>query len=283
MLDDLRIRDIILAAPDKKIEELMDDRVIVLFAEEDQEVAAEKFKMNNRVALPVVSKSQQLLGIITIDDVLWVAEEEYSEDIQKIGGTEALDQPYLDTPVLMLFRKRIIWLVVLFLGEMITATVMGYFEDEIAKAVVLALFIPLIISSGGNSGSQASTLVIQALATGDVHIEDWWRVFRREIISGILLGGSLGLLGYLRVVVWQMFFPGIYGDHVHLIGLVVGFTLLGIVLWGTLSGSMLPLLLKKLGADPAVSSAPFVATLVDITGLVIYFSIAVALLSNILL
>ncbi len=283
LLDDLRIRDIILATPDRRIDELMDDRVIVLYADEDQEVAAEKFKMNNRVALPVVSSTQKLLGIVTIDDVLWVAEEEYSEDIQKIGGTEALDQPYLDTPVLTLFRKRIIWLVVLFLGEMITASVMGYFEDEIAKAVVLALFIPLIISSGGNSGSQASTLVIQALATGDVKIADWWIIFKREIISGLLLGGSLGLLGYMRVVFWQLIFPGIYGDHVHRIGMVVGFTLLGIVMWGTLCGSMLPLLLKRLGADPAVSSAPFVATLVDITGLVIYFSIAVAILSNILL
>ena len=283
LLDDLRIRDIILATPDKRIEELMDDRVIVLYTDDDQEIASEKFKMNNRVALPVVSQSQKLLGIVTIDDVLWVAEEEYSEDMQKIGGTEALDQPYLDTPVLTLFRKRIIWLVVLFIGEMITASVMGYFEDEIAKAVVLALFIPLIISSGGNSGSQASTLIIQALATGDVKIENWWIIFKREIISGILLGGTLGLLGYFRVLVWQLVFPGIYGDHAHLIGLVVGFTLLGIVLWGTISGSMLPLLLKKLGADPAVSSAPFVATLVDITGLVIYFSIAVAILRNILL
>jgi len=283
LLDDLRIRDIILAPPTKTIEELMDDRVIVLYAEDDQEIAAEKFKMNNRVALPVVSKTQKLLGIITIDDVLWVAEEEYSEDIQKIGGTEALDHPYLDTPVLTLFRKRIIWLVVLFLGEMLTASVMQNFEDEIAKAVVLALFIPLIISSGGNSGSQASTLVIQALATGDVKISDWWVIFRREIISGILLGGSLGLLGYIRVIGWNLIFPGVYGDHVHLIGMVVGLTLLGIVLWGTLSGSMLPLLLKKLGADPAVSSAPFVATLVDITGLVIYFSIAMAVLRDILL
>jgi len=283
LLDDLRIRDIILAPPTKTIEELMDDRVIVLYAEDDQEIAAEKFKMNNRVALPVVSKTQKLLGIITIDDVLWVAEEEYSEDIQKIGGTEALDHPYLDTPVLTLFRKRIIWLVVLFLGEMLTASVMQNFEDEIAKAVVLALFIPLIISSGGNSGSQASTLVIQALATGDVKISDWWVIFRREIISGILLGGSLGLLGYIRVIGWNLIFPGVYGDHVHLIGMVVGLTLLGIVLWGTLSGSMLPLLLKKLGADPAVSSAPFVATLVDITGLVLYFSIAMAVLRDILL
>jgi len=279
LLDDIRIRDIILASPDKLISDLMDDRVIVLYAEDDQETASEAFKMNNRVALPVVSKSNKLLGIVTIDDVLWVAQEEFSEDMQKIGGTEALDEPYLDTPILKLFRKRVVWLFVLFLGEMLTASVMQYFEDEIAKAVVLALFVPLIISSGGNSGSQASTLVIQALATGDVVISDWWRVMRREIVSG----GVLGLVGYFRILVWHGIFPNVYGEHYHVIGLVVGITLLGIVLWGTLSGSMLPLLLKRLGADPAVSSAPFVATLVDVTGLVIYFSVAFLLLRGILL
>lgn len=282
-LDDIRIRDIILAAPDKKVSDLMDGRTIVLYADEDQEMASGVFKMNNRVALPVVSRSMKLLGIVTIDDILWVAEEEYSEDMQKIGGTEALDEPYLDTPILKLFRKRVVWLIVLFLGELITASVMEHFEAELAKAVVLALFIPLIISSGGNSGSQASTLVIQALAIGGITISDWWIIMKREIVSGLLLGTVLGIIGYTRVLVWHGIFPEVYGPHYQLIGIVLGITLLGIVLWGTLCGSMLPLLLKRLGADPAVSSAPFVATLVDVTGLILYFSVAYAILSGIMM
>jgi magnesium transporter len=261
----------------------MDGRTIVLYADDDQENASNIFKMNNRVALPVVSRSMKLLGIVTIDDILWVAEEEYSEDIQKIGGTEALDEPYLDTPILKLFRKRVVWLIVLFIGELLTASVMEHFEAELAKAVVLALFIPLIISSGGNSGSQASTLVIQALAIGEITLSDWWKIMKREIISGLLLGTVLGAIGYLRVIVWHGIFPEVYGPHYQLIGLVLGITLLGIVLWGTLCGSMLPLALKRLGADPAVSSAPFVATLVDITGLLIYFSVAFAILSGIMM
>ncbi|TAD90014.1 MAG: magnesium transporter, partial [Bacteroidetes bacterium] len=283
LLDDLRIRDIILATPNKRIADLMDGRVITLQANDDQELASNAFKMNNRVALPVVSQSNKLLGIVTIDDILWVAQEEFSEDMQKMGGTEALDEPYLDTPVLKMFRKRVVWLVVLFLGEMITASVMHHFEGAIAQAAVLASFIPLIISSGGNSGSQASTLVIQALATGDVVITDWWRVLKREILSGILLGAVLGAIGYARIYFWHMFFPNVYGQHYHQVGLVVGITLLFIVLWGSLGGSMFPLLLKKLGADPAVSSAPFVATLVDVTGLIIYFSVAFFFLKGLLL
>ncbi len=283
LVDDIKIRDIILSAPERRISELMDGRVIVLHANDDQEVASEVFKMNNRVALPVVSKSDKLLGIITIDDILWVATEEFSEDMQKMGGTEALDEPYLDTPILKLFRKRIGWLVILFLSEMLTASVMQFFEAEIARAVVLALFIPLIMSSGGNSGSQASTLIIQALATGDVTISEWWRVFRREIISGLLLGSVLGFVGFIRILAWHGIFPNVYGEHYKLVGAVVGFSLLGIVLWGTLCGSMLPLVLKRLGADPAVSSAPFVATLVDVTGLLIYFSVAYLFLNGILL
>lgn len=283
LLDDIRIRDFILSPPDKKVADLMDNRVTALNAYADQETASEVFKMENRVALPVVSNSNKLLGIVTIDDILWVAEEEYSEDMQKMGGTEALEQPYLDMPLLQLFKKRIVWLVVLFLGEMFTATAMGYFEDEIAKAVVLALFVPLIISSGGNSGSQASTLIIQAMAVGEITIRDWWRVLRREIISGLLLGTALGLIGFLRVVLWSQVFPDIYGAHYIEIGFVVGISLIGVVLWGTLSGSMLPIFLKRLGADPAVSSAPFVATLVDVTGLVIYFFTAFLFLKGILL
>jgi magnesium transporter len=224
-----------------------------------------------------------LLGIVTIDDILWVANEEFSEDIQKIGGTQALDQPYLEMPLFSLFRKRVGWLVILFLGELLTATAMKYFEGEIARAVVLVLFIPLIISSGGNSGSQASTLIIQAMAVGEISLNDWWRVMRREILSGLLLGSVLAIIGFLRIFLWHAITPELYGQHWLLIGVVVGITLLGVVLWGTLCGSMLPMILKRLGADPAVSSAPFVATLVDVTGLIIYFSVAFLLLSGKLL
>lgn len=283
LLDDIRIKDFIMATPDKQVNELMDGRFIALSAEDDQEVANEAFKMNNRVALPVVSKSDKLLGIVTIDDVLWVANEEFSEDMQKMGGTQALDEPYLEMPILKLFSKRVGWLIVLFLGEMFTATAMGYFEDEIQKAVVLALFIPLIISSGGNTGSQASTLIIQAMAVGELTLANWWRVLRREIIQGLMLGIVLGLIGFTRVVIWAHILPGVYGAHFYLIGFTVSFSLVGVVLWGTLTGSMLPLILKRLGADPAVSSAPFVATLVDVSGLVIYFSFAYIFLQGILL
>ncbi len=283
LLDDIRIKDFIMASPEKKVSDLMDGRFISLHAEDDQEIASEVFKMNNRVALPVVSKSNKLLGIVTIDDILWVAEEEYSEDMQKIGGTQALDEPYLEMPLFKLFRKRIGWLVVLFLGEMLTATAMGYFEDEIQKFVVLALFIPLIISSGGNTGSQASTLIIQAMAVGEITVANWWRVIRREIIQGLMLGSALGLIGFTRVMAWSKIFPAIYGAYEVRVALTVGFSLLGVVLWGTLSGSMLPIVLKKCGADPAVSSAPFVATLVDVTGLIIYFSVAYLFLQGILL
>jgi magnesium transporter len=283
LMDDIRIREFILAPPDTRVRELMDDRVIALNAYQDQEEAAEVFKMNNRVALPVVSNSNKLLGIVTIDDILWVASEEFSEDIQKIGGTQALEEPYLEIPLVRLFKKRVVWLVVLFLGELLTATAMAYFEEEIAKAVVLALFVPLIISSGGNSGSQASTLIIQAMAVGEIHLNDWWRVMRREIFSGLLLGAVLGLIGFFRIFIWHSIFPDVYGPHWMAIGITVGLALVGVVLWGTLCGSMLPMVLKKLGADPAVSSAPFVATLVDVTGLIIYFSFAFLLLSGKLL
>lgn len=283
LLDDIRIKDFILATPETKVNELMDGRFIALSAEDDQEVANEAFKMNNRVALPVVSKSDKLLGIVTIDDVLWVANEEFSEDMQKMGGTQALDEPYLEMPLMKLFTKRVGWLIVLFLGEMFTATAMGYFEDEIRKAVVLALFIPLIISSGGNTGSQASTLIIQAMAVGELTLANWWRVMRREVIQGIMLGTVLGIIGFTRVFIWAHIIPDIYGEHFVRIGLTVGVSLVGVVLWGTLTGSMLPLILKRLGADPAVSSAPFVATLVDVSGLVIYFSVAYFFLQDILL
>jgi magnesium transporter len=283
LIDDMRIRDVILASPRRKVEELIDGRVVALNVNDDQEHANQIFKMNNRVALPVTDDNNKLLGIVTIDDMLWVANEEFSEDMQKMGGTEALDEPYLDMPILKLFRKRVTWLIVLFLGELLTASVMGYYEEEIAKAVFLASFIPLIISSGGNSGSQASTLIIQAMAVGEITITDWWRVMRREIISGLLLGSVLGIFGFIRVIAWHQLMPQIYGPHYYLIAIVIGLSLLGVVLWGTLCGSMLPLILKRLGADPAVSSAPFVATLVDVTGLIIYFSFAYLFLQGLLL
>lgn len=283
LIDDIRIRDVILASPDKRVDEIVDGRHVSLNVHDDQEHASQVFKMNNRVALPVVDDNNILLGIVTIDDMLWVANEEFSEDMKMMGGTEAFEEPYLDIPLFKLFRKRIGWLVVLFLGEMLTATAMGYFEDEIAKAVVLALFVPLIISSGGNSGSQASTLIIQAMAVGEITLSDWWRVLRRELLSGLLLGSVLGIIGFIRVAVWHSIAPTLYGPHWMMIAGTVGFSLIGVVLWGTLSGSMLPIFLKKLGADPAVSSAPFVATLVDVTGLIIYFSFAYLFLQGILL
>ncbi len=282
-IDDLKIKDVILSPPGKRVSEIIDRRYIALNVYDTQEEANNVFKMNNRVALPVVDNNNIMLGIVTIDDVLWVANEEFTENMQRIGGTEALDEPYLEMPLFKLFRKRVGWLIILFLGEMLTATAMGYFEDELAKALILALFVPLIISSGGNSGSQASTLIIQAMAMGEVYVEDWWRVLKREILSGLMLGSVLGLIGFLRIEVWSQFFPDVYGEHSFFIALTVGFSLIGVVLWGTLSGSMLPLLLKKLGADPATSSAPFVATLVDVTGLIIYFSLAYVFLRGILL
>jgi magnesium transporter len=283
LVDDIRIREFLFAPPEKPVKELTDGRFIALHVNEDQEAASQVFKMNNRVALPVIDDSGILVGIVTIDDMLWVASEEFSEDMQKMGGTEALNEPYLEIPILKLFKKRITWLIVLFLGEMLTATAMANYENEIEKAVVLALFIPLIIASGGNSGSQASTLIIQAMAVREVELSDWWRVMKREIISGLLLGSVLGVIGFIRVVLWSQFFPDVYGQYYWLIGAAVGFSLIGVVLLGTLTGSMLPIILKKLGADPAVSSAPFVATLVDVTGLVIYFSCAYMFLKGNLL
>lgn len=282
LLDDIRIREFILASPDKKVKDLMDERVIALNAYQDQEEAAEIFKMNNRVALPVVSNSNKLLGIITIDDILWVAGEEFSEDIQKIGGTEALEEPYLEIPLLKLFKKRIVWLIVLFIGELMTISAMHQFEDEIAKVVVLATFIPLIISSGGNSGSQAATLIIQAMALREITVGDWWQIMRREIFSGLLLGLTLCLLGISVIFLWHIW-SETFGIYYLSIAFTIGISLIGVVLWGTLVGSMLPLLLKKLGADPAASSTPFVATLVDVTGLIIYFSVAYLVLSGKLL
>ncbi|MGZ5219056.1 MAG: magnesium transporter [Chitinophagaceae bacterium] len=283
LLDDLRIHEFILNPPDKKVSELMDERVVALNAFDDQETASEVFKMNNRVALPVVSNSNKLLGIVTIDDILWVAGEEFSEDMQKMGGTSALEEPYIEMPIFRLYKKRIIWLIILFFGELLTIFAMQQFQDEIAKVVILATFIPLIISSGGNSGSQASTLIIQAMALGEVSILDWWRIMRREIFSGLMLGFTLCLLGISVISTWNIISPDTFGVHYLRIAFTVGLSLMGIVLWGSLMGSMLPLILKKLGADPAASSTPFVATLVDVTGLLIYFSVAFMMLSGSLL
>lgn len=283
LLDDLRIKDIIMAGPEVKVNELMDNRFISLNVNDDQEVANEVFKMNNRVALPVTDDNNILVGIVTIDDVLWIANEAFSEDIQKIGGTEALDEPYLDIGIFKLVKKRAGWLVILFFGEMLTATAMQFFQDEIETATVLALFIPLIMSSGGNSGSQASTLIIQAMALGELTVRDWWRVMRREIISGFFLGLILGSIGFLRIFAWQRLGIFDYGVYWQLVATTIFISLTGIVLWGSLMGSMLPIIMKRLRLDPAASSAPFVATLVDVTGIVIYFSVAYFFLHGILL
>jgi len=281
LLDDIRIREILLVDPTTKISQLMDGRLIALKATDPQEEAINVFRMNNRTALPVTDDQDVLLGIVTVDDILWIANEEYTEDIQKIGGTEALDEPYLDINLFRLVRKRVGWLIILFLSEMLTSTAMQYFNDEIAVVIQLTFFIPLIMSSGGNSGSQASTLIIQAMALGEVTISDWWRVMRREILSGLMLGAILGLIGFLRIILWSTF-SNIYGAHPLLIACTVGFSLVGIVLWGSLAGSMLPILMKRLKLDPATSSAPFVATLVDVTGLIIYFSMALVVMHDVL-
>ncbi|MFF5380448.1 magnesium transporter [Pedobacter suwonensis] len=283
LLDDIRIREVLLADPEAIIGELTDKRFIALKANDPQEDAINIFRMNNRVALPVVDENNILLGIVTVDDILWIANEEYTEDMHKIGGTEALDEPYLDIPIFKLVKKRAGWLIVLFLGEMLTATAMQHFEIELEKAVVLSLFIPLIMSSGGNSGSQASTLIIQAMALGEVTIAEWWKVMRRELVSGALLGIILGTIGFVRIVTWQELHLYNYGPHWFLIATTIFFTLVGIVLWGSLIGSMMPIILKKLRLDPATSSAPFVATMVDVTGIVIYFSVAVLILKGVLL
>jgi magnesium transporter len=279
LIDDLRIREILLANPRKKIKELMDERFISLKATDDQETAIEVFQEYDRIALPVTDAHGILIGIVTVDDVLDVAQEETTEDIQKIGGSDALEAPYLETPFWMLVQKRARWLVLLFIGEMLTATAMSYFENEIARAIVLTLFVPLIISSGGNSGSQAATLIIRAMAIGEVRLIDWWRVMRREILSGLSLGSILGVIGIIRVTIWEVFFSS-FGQHWVLIAVTVGISLVGVVVLGTLAGSMLPFIMRRAGIDPATSSAPFVATLVDVSGLVIYFSVAALILSG---
>lgn len=282
LLDDFRIRQFLLASLDTRVYELADHKFIALHVDYDEEKAINIFRKYQRIALPVTDSNGYLLGIVTIDDIMSASIEEDTADIQKIGGVVALDEPYMETPFLTLMRKRISWLVVLFLGEMLTASAMGYYQDEIAKAVVLSLFIPLIISSGGNAGSQASSLIIRAMALEEISIKDWWHIMRLEILSGLFLGACLGFIGFIRVALWGSV-STIYGDHWLLISWTVALSLIGVVLWGTLSGSMLPLLLKRCGFDPAVSSAPFVATIVDVVGLIIYFSMAMLLLHGTLL
>ncbi len=282
LIDDIHIRSLLLASPTHTVSNLMDNQFIALKATDDQETAVAVFERERRTALPVTDSSGVLIGIVTIDDVLHVAEAAATEDIQKIGGTSALDEPYITIALGRMIHKRAGWLVVLFLGEMFTATAMGFFEKEIEKAVVLALFIPLIISSGGNAGSQASTLVIRALAIGEIGLRDWWRVIRREIFTSLALGLILGAIGFSRIALWSLF-ADLYGPHWFLVALTVGVSLIGVVMWGALTGSALPFLLRRVGFDPAVSSTPFVATLVDVTGLVIYFSIAVVFLRGTLL
>jgi magnesium transporter len=278
----MSFRDLFLAPPEKLISEIMATNIISLPEDMDQEEVSRKFAQCGLSALPVVDAEGKMKGIVTVDDVVEVVEEEATEDMQKLGGTEALDEPYLTIALARMIKKRAGWLIFLFLGEMLTATAMQFYEHEIEKAVVLALFIPLIISSGGNSGSQATSLVIRAMALREVRLRDWWRVFMRELIVGASLGIILGTIGMMRILVWPSR-KTLYGEHFQLVAGTVAAALVGVVLWGSLSGSMLPFLLKRLGFDPATSSAPFVATLVDVTGLVIYFSVASVILHGTLL
>lgn len=283
LVDDVRIREFLLCPLDRKVSEIRDQVFTALHATDDQETAVTAFRKYDRTVLPVIDGHGGLVGIVTVDDIFDVAEAEATEDIHKIGGIEQLDEPYMDISFGRLVKKRATWLVVLFVGELFTATAMKHYENEIAKAIVLNAFVPLILSSGGNSGSQAATLIIRAMGIGEVTLKDWWRVMRREIFSGCSLGMILATLGVMRIMIWASIFPNIYGSHWPLIAATVGISLIGVVLWGTLSGSMLPFLLKRLGLDPATSSAPFVATLVDVTGLIIYFAVAGVILHGTLL
>jgi magnesium transporter len=283
LIDDIRIRELLLTSLDALVRDVMDRRFVALKATDTHQIALAAFKQNDRTALPVTDTAGMLIGIVTIDDMLDVAEAAATEDIQSIGGSEALDEPYMDIAFWSMIRKRAGWLTALFLGEMLTATAMSYFSDVLARAAVLVLFLPLIISSGGNSGSQASTLVIRALALREVGLRDWFRITRRELLAGLALGAILGSIGLLRITIWSAVDPNLYGPHWVLVAFTVALSLVGVVLWGTLSGSLLPLILRRLGFDPAKSSAPFVATLVDVTGLMIYFSVAMLVLRGTLL
>lgn len=283
LVEDIRLGSLVLAEPNTPLMDIQDPPMISVKATDDREEVLRTFKKYDRVALPVTDDAGKMLGIITVDDVLHVAEARNTEEIQRMGGSETLDAPYPSVGIVTMVRKRGGWLSALFLGEMLTATAMSYFEAEIAKAVVLALFVPLIISSGGNSGSQASSLIIRALALRELRLRDWFRVFSREIFSGVLLGGLLGAIGFLRIVLWQHLHLTSYGPHYMLVAITVWASLIGVVTFGTLAGAMLPFILRRLGFDPATSSAPFVATLVDVTGLVIYFTVAFFIMRGTLL
>ncbi len=282
LLGTVSFRDLLLSPPDRLVSQIMETDLITLPENLDQEEVSRRFSQFGLKALPVVDEEGHIKGIVTIDDVVEVVQQEATEDIQKLGGMEALDAPYFQISLLEMIKKRAGWLTILFISEMFTATAMGFFEKEIERAVVLALFIPLIISSGGNSGSQATTLIIRAMALGEVKLRDWWRVFFRELASGLALGGILGSIGLLRILLWPARLT-LYGPHYGMIAATVSLSLIGIVSWGTLMGSMLPFLLRRLGFDPASASAPFVATLVDVTGIVIYFTVASIMLGGILL
>jgi magnesium transporter len=282
LLGVVSFRDLFSADRARLVSDVMRTDVVTVTEDVDQEQVATLFRDLHLLAIPVVDSERRVRGIVTLDDIVDVVQEEASEDIQKIGGTEALEEPYLRIALRRMIRKRGGWLAALFVGEMLTATAMSFFENEIAKAVVLALFVPLIISSGGNSGSQATTLVIRAMALGEVRGRDWWRVIRRELATGLVLGSLLAGIGFLRILVWQLVAHP-YGEHYLLVALTVAFSLVGVVLWGTLAGSMLPFILRAAGVDPASASAPFVATLVDVTGLVIYFTVASVVLRGTLL
>ena len=283
LIDDITIGTLLLAEEDQLISELTDNEFVAINTTTTKEDAVPYFEKYDRSALPIVTDAGVLVGIVTIDDILDQIESQNTEDIQKFGGLEALDLPYTQTSWIEMIKKRGTWLIILFVSEMLTASAMGYFEHEIQKAVVLALFVPLIISSGGNSGSQAATLIIRAMALQEITLKDWWYVMKKEIISGIFLGALLGIIGFLRIMTWQKTGFYNYGEHWVAIGLSVSVSLIMVVLWGTISGSMIPFVLKKFKLDPATSSAPFVATLVDVTGLIIYFSIAGLFLSGKLL
>ncbi len=278
----LSLKKLVISPTRSKVADIYESKVISVKTNTPDEEVADIMDKYNLVVLPVVDGLGRLVGRITIDDVVDVRREEETEDVQKMGAMEALEEPYMSTPFLQMIKKRAGWLIVLFLGETLTATAMAFFEDQIAKAVILALFIPLIISSGGNSGSQASTLIIRALALGEITIRDWWKIIKKELSTGFAIGLILGFIGFVRVAAWS-YFVASYGPHWMLIAFTVSFSLVGVVMWGTLMGSLLPLGLKRLGLDPAVSSAPFVATLVDVTGLIIYFTFAILFLKGVML
>lgn len=283
LIDDIRIREFLLRPFDCKVEEIRDHAYQALKVTDSEKEAVELFRKYDRTAMPVVDSGGVLVGIVTIDDVLDVVEEKTTAEIQKIGGMEALDEPYTTITLFRMVKKRATWLIILFLGEMLTATAMQGYNGEIEKAAVLAMFLPLIISSGGNSGSQATTLIIRAMAVGEIKLRDWWRVLGKEVRSGLALGIILGCIGFLRICIWQQLHIFDYGQHHWLIALSVGLALVGVVMWGSIAGAMLPFILRRCGLDPAASSAPFVATLVDVTGLLIYFNVALVILRGTLL